>query len=854
MLVGSGIGSVVTVATTAASQQILYTVAPISALLLLNLLNHRRIEKTAQEMTETSVSQVDQKLSKLITALHQQIQTLPSALHLASLRKDLQSKNQSAFNELSQTIQQLQREIAESDWRPIQQEVRQLQERYALLADSLVGVTESLHRLSVSHKSRYLEDEIGNLKAELSQLRVSLQSIGSEQKLNHSRTLQDQIDQINRRLNKLPAPFDASALKQDVETLIKVMGEMVSRRDLSRFEAQIEKLTQHNNDLEQSIAPLRASTNILRKQVDTVTARLNAVEEAIAFPASATNLQPKVIETLTATINALEQRINQLPASSDLATLRTELQALVSNYSGQLQQQLEAVQQQAQDFNQQQRTLHEWIKQLPQLLDSSPLQTEINYLVTRMEWAENTVADLQTQMDAVRVPLDEVMQQLQTNQSVPQYELVFDVKHQGLGGREEDTETRRRGDAERSHSAISTLQSPLCNLHFGSRTILEQSLESAQARLIVVFPFPSPAILDNQMIQKFQQFLDRKGCLDIGWGYLGDMRTGKAIPGSVAEGFTNGAIVSRENSRSPRSIDRRRAINSTEQGFLYTTLNQLTKLKKQYPEQFRFKVLGTSENFLVCDRAFAILGVQSMATASVVFPEAAVGLRTTDPTVIQGLVDRFDNPVLTTDDAVAYFNRASTRYDLSDYSGAIADYTEALTINPTDDVAYNDRGLARYDSGDQEGAIADLEAAIQHNPDNFIAYCNRGFIRSELGDKLGAIADYTDAIQINPDHTSAYFYRGLARTRMQNRLGAIQDYTEVIQRNPKDASAYFYRGLGCAKLGHQMQAIRDLRQAAQLFAEQGDSLNYRQTISTIKKLHKTFIVSDPEEPLVSNDV
>ncbi|HEY9906045.1 MAG TPA: tetratricopeptide repeat protein, partial [Thermosynechococcaceae cyanobacterium] len=291
-----------------------------------------------------------------------------------------------------------------------------------------------------------------------------------------------------------------------------------------------------------------------------------------------------------------------------------------------------------------------------------------------------------------------------------------------------------------------------------------------------------------------------------------------------------------------------------EKGYLYEILNQLTHLKRQYPDQFRFKVLGTDENFLVCDRSFAVLGTQSLPMASAVFPQAAVGLRTTNPEVIQELVDRFDDPILEADDVIAYFRRAITRYDLGDRPGAIADYTEVLRFNPTDDVALNNRGLAHYDLGDRPAAVADLDRAVQQNSASFVAYCNRGVIRAELGDRMGAIEDYTAALQTNPDYATAYFHRGLARTRTRNKIGAVQDYTEVIRLNPEDGLAFLYRGLACIKLGQRPAAIEDLQKAAQLFSEQGDTANYQQALKTLEKLENTVAIAGSSQPLVPHGV
>lgn len=792
MLVGSGVGSVAT----AISQQVLYAAAPVSALLLLNVLNHRRLEQETQSDIDGAIAQLDEKLSGTINLMQQQIQGLPSALNLANLRKDLQGKNQALYSDLSNSVLRLQQEITKPEWRSLSQEMAQLQRQHATLDNSLAGVRESVTRLTPAKQPPNWQPAIEQLKVELAELRSTLEQMEPQQKLSNYRTLQEQISHLNRRLNHLPAPFDANALKQEVEALIKIVGEMATRRDLSRLEVQIKQVAQQGSQMEQAIAPLKLATTILKKQLDVTIAKIGNVE-------GSQQASPEISGTLTTlqiTIHTLEQRLNQL-ATSDLTQLKAELQGELTLQLAQVQQQLGELHQRSQDLDQQQQHLRDSVQRLPHLLDTSALQNEVKYLATRVEWAENAVTHGQ--------------QEKKMSSPDPHDEFVFDVQ------------------AEQSRE----------NSYLTSRAVLEAALQNAEARLVMVYPFPEAAIFDDAMMQQLRQFLAQKGCLDIGWGHLGNTR----------------------DRHLPRPIDRRRAINSTEKGFLYTTLNQLMALKKQYPDQFRFKVLGTHEHFLVCDRAYAILGTPAIATASAVFPAAAVGLRTTHSSVIQGLIDRFDNPTLKADDTEGYFNRASTRYDLGDCPGAIADYTEVLRLNPQDGITYNNRALVRYDQGDKPGAIADLDQAIQQHPEDFVARCNRGFVRAELGDQLDAIEDYTHTIQLNSDYAPAYFYRGLARTRLQNRLGAIQDYTEVIRLNPKNAIrstlakpseglpkgiAHFYRGLAYAKIGQRSESIHDLRQAVQLFSDQGNTASHRQALTALKKLHKTLAIEDTDKLLV----
>ena len=55
----------------------------------------------------------------------------------------------------------------------------------------------------------------------------------------------------------------------------------------------------------------------------------------------------------------------------------------------------------------------------------------------------------------------------------------------------------------------------------------------------------------------------------------------------------------------------------------------------------------------------------------------------------------------------------------------MADYDEAIRIDPTFALAYNNRGDAWFNKGDLDRAIADFSAAIKHNPSLAIAYGNR---------------------------------------------------------------------------------------------------------------------------------
>ena len=120
-------------------------------------------------------------------------------------------------------------------------------------------------------------------------------------------------------------------------------------------------------------------------------------------------------------------------------------------------------------------------------------------------------------------------------------------------------------------------------------------------------------------------------------------------------------------------------------------------------------------------------------------------------------VIRLANQVLTTrQSAEAYFYRAYAKSDLGDEQGAIADYNQALAINPQYAYPYNNRGNAKLSLGDKQGAIADYNQALAINPQFAYAYNGRGIAKSDLGDKQGACADYRKAVFLGNQLTAQW--------------------------------------------------------------------------------------------------
>ncbi|WP_169156249.1 serine protease [Brasilonema bromeliae] len=164
----------------------------------------------------------------------------------------------------------------------------------------------------------------------------------------------------------------------------------------------------------------------------------------------------------------------------------------------------------------------------------------------------------------------------------------------------------------------------------------------------------------------------------------------------------------------------------------------------------------------------------------------------------------------------AYLQRGSAYYYLKKYQAAREDFNKVLQLSPKNANAYNNRGVLRYQSGDKQAALADFNSAIQLDPKLAGTYYNRGAIRDQSGDKQAALADYNSAIQLDPKNAPAYIERAVLRYESGDKQAALADYNQAIQLDPKNAKVYTNRGFLRKESGDKQAALADFNQAIQL--------------------------------------
>jgi lipoprotein NlpI len=173
---------------------------------------------------------------------------------------------------------------------------------------------------------------------------------------------------------------------------------------------------------------------------------------------------------------------------------------------------------------------------------------------------------------------------------------------------------------------------------------------------------------------------------------------------------------------------------------------------------------------------------------------------------------------------------AASQRDLDDCAGtdpdrSIAVYTRILQGRgePAKNgaIACNNRGLAYRGRGELDRAIADFNEAIRLDPKFALAYNNRGLAYRDKGELDRAIADFTEAIRLDPKFAVPFNSRGFTYDRNGERDRAIADYTEAIRLDPKFAVAFRNRGRAYLYAGALPKALADLSQSSELDPKNG---------------------------------
>lgn len=167
----------------------------------------------------------------------------------------------------------------------------------------------------------------------------------------------------------------------------------------------------------------------------------------------------------------------------------------------------------------------------------------------------------------------------------------------------------------------------------------------------------------------------------------------------------------------------------------------------------------------------------------------------------------------------AYYWRGNGRKMIGDTSGAIMDYSVAVTIDPQLAVAYNNRGNLLAAQNKNDSAISDFIIAVKIDSTFSLAWSNLSIALTRVNLLDSALKCYSKALLIKPT-SELYYGRGLLYYKMKYYDLALSDYTNAINLDPTNSVYYLHRSFAYAELNRRSQMCEDLKSSWNLGNEE----------------------------------
>jgi tetratricopeptide (TPR) repeat protein len=171
---------------------------------------------------------------------------------------------------------------------------------------------------------------------------------------------------------------------------------------------------------------------------------------------------------------------------------------------------------------------------------------------------------------------------------------------------------------------------------------------------------------------------------------------------------------------------------------------------------------------------------------------------------------------LNPDYAEAHNNLGFALKDQSRVPEAIAHHEQALRIKPTYAEAHNNLGVALIQVGRVQEAITHFEQALRIKPDYADAHNNLGVALIQVGRVQEAILHFEQALRIQPDYAEAQHSLGNALLQAGKVQDAIGHYEQALRIKPDYAEAQHNLGNALVQAGKIQDAIGHYEQALRI--------------------------------------
>lgn len=149
-------------------------------------------------------------------------------------------------------------------------------------------------------------------------------------------------------------------------------------------------------------------------------------------------------------------------------------------------------------------------------------------------------------------------------------------------------------------------------------------------------------------------------------------------------------------------------------------------------------------------------------------------------------------------DHLAYYNRGIAKMNLKDYTGALDDLNQAISLNKKKAIYYKHRAYVKQFMKDYAAALEDYSRAVELDPEDIESWQYCALLKDQTSDYKGAVEAYTKLIEFGTKDTSAnkhddYYARGIDRYLLKDFDGAYADLTKYIQLGGRLQASYYWR-------------------------------------------------------------
>jgi tetratricopeptide (TPR) repeat protein len=180
--------------------------------------------------------------------------------------------------------------------------------------------------------------------------------------------------------------------------------------------------------------------------------------------------------------------------------------------------------------------------------------------------------------------------------------------------------------------------------------------------------------------------------------------------------------------------------------------------------------------------------------------------------------------------ALSWINLADLYKRQGDLQQAMSCYSHAIHEEPDNPLCW--LGLARLlkQTGQCDAAMAALSTVFNPRKPNLLGLFVRADIEQCLGNIQGAITDYNQAIRMNPSDTQTWLDLAKLYKDAQEYDNAAATLSKILDREPTDLPARISRANLYQKLGDADKAVAEASKAIQLHPKKSEAYSARATL------------------------